>query len=776
MAAKLPGAICDQCPLRSNKVVPPEGSLEAELIVVGDVPGVSEAIQGRPFVGKTLQLLNAALQQAGIEDPSNQVFYTNAIACRPPYTQDQELMLAKATRCCAPRLIQELNGVKATKVLAMGNTTHDAFGVPSNQKGALYDIWNKVVMPAWHPSYVLRDPDNADDFLEEVQQLVRGEGKVDAISFPEIVWIKNASHLKIVLDSCDDGSWVSFDIETDQTQWFDTPSTPADQILMLQLCWNQDTAYIIGDDLLYDDPHVVQLLKEFFPRVLTVGQNAKFDAVFLEGQLGIHVHQTFDTMLAHYALNENLSHGLKEMARLEFGVPDYEEATIAPYLTSKNDRYSKVPTEILAKYGGMDVKMVLLLRPILEARLIEQGLYDYPFQNILMPAANALTQVELRGFLVDIPQLDSISESFQQEIDVLVQQARDCVGMPNLNLNSPTQLAEVIYDKLHLPIVKGRKLKPRSTAHGALDQLRGKHPLIDILGQYRRIAKMRSSYVENLRGYADVNGRIHGSFKIPGTEVSRLAIRDPALQTIPRASEYFGAMIRSAFIAKPGHVLIVTDYSQAELRAIACASGEQFLINVYRNGRDLHTEVARAMYGDTYTKEQRVMCKMFNFSYVYGGNEYSFAQDQGLKIEVAKQFVKDYNTNMPDLLKYRGAQFRKLKEDGFVQTIFGRRRHFPIITSENEDDARKACVHMPTASTASDLTLMSAIKMEQMGIPVVLTVHDSVIAEVPEAQAETTGNLMMSIMSEMGQRFLPQVPWEADKDISVRWAKPLPHP
>jgi DNA polymerase I len=291
------------------------------------------------------------------------------------------------------------------------------------------------------------------------------------------------------------------------------------------------------------------------------------------------------------------------------------------------------------------------------------------------------------------------------------------------------------------------------------------------LTEYRRVAKMQSSYVDNLVTFIDLNGRVHADFRITGTEVGRLSVSDPALQTIPRAGDYYGSLIRSLFIARPGYKIVVVDYSQAELRVFACLSGEPFLIKVYMDGRDLHTEVAVAMFGSGYTKEQRVLCKMFNFSYVYGGNEHSFAQDSGLNIQIASQFVHDYDRLMPIGKQFKQDQLKLLRAQGYVESVFGRRRHFPLITPETLDEARKAAVHMPCAGTASDLTLLSALDAKDRGIPVCLTVHDSVLAECREDLANEQAEEIAHIMQSNGTKFMPQVPWKADIDIGDSWAK-----
>jgi hypothetical protein len=251
--------------------------------------------------------------------------------------------------------------------------------------------------------------------------------------------------------------------------------------------------------------------------------------------------------------------------------------------------------------------------------------------------------------------------------------------------------------------------------------------------------------------------------------------------TIPRPSDPSrpgydpfedGAVIRGAIVAAPGNKVVVCDFSQAELRVLAALSHEPFLLQAYRDGRDIHSEVAIAMYGPDYSKEQRVMCKMFNFSYVYGGNEYSFAEDAGLPVSIARQFVRDYDKAMPVAKQWKADQFMQMKRDGYVSTFFGRRRRFPLITPENQDDARKASVHAPVAGTASDITLLALIQCVDEGIPVVLPVHDSIVTDSPEDRAEEHAARVAQIMKETGEKYLKEVPWKVDKEIASRWTKP----
>lgn len=773
MKPKAPLAKCDLCTLKDEPFVPSSGRFDAALVCVGEAPGAVEVEQGKPFVGMSGQLLDIAIQEGG-GDPED-TYRTNVVLCRPPENRtphDNEIA------CCRDRLIKELQQTTAP-IMTLGKTACEVLGVPFAHKSAWIE-WDKThwMKPAWHPAYVLRDASEANVFLAEVASTLAGPGL--RLSFdPKWVVPHTLEELRVQLAKCPDNAWVAFDIETDQVQWFDTPERKADAILMLQLCWTTEFGIVIPDDLLFDVPGTGQVLTEFFRRVRSIGHNGKFDCVFLMSQLGVDIQLDFDTMLAQYCLDETFPLGLKALAKLYFGMPDYEEVLIKQYLTNRNDKYSKIPFEALAEYGTLDVVVTLKLREVFEEKLRKEGQYEEPFLRPLMEASRAFRDVELLGLAVDPELMSQAGDILSTRADKEREKLIELSGHPELNPASPMQLAHVLYDELDMPTLKSVHHSERSTGSEALEKLKGRHPIIEVIGNYRRVQKLKTSYVENVRDIRDLSGRVHGTILINGTEVGRLSVRNPALQTIPRPDDWAGALIRHMYVAGPGKVLIVADYSQAELRVLAHESQEPFLIDAYVHNRDLHSEVAIAMYGPNYTKAQRALCKMFNFSWVYGGTEYSFANDAGLPISVAREFVQRYNLNMPTALQWKRDQLKKMREVGWVENVFHRRRHYKLITHDNLDDAKKASVHAVVAGTASDLTLKSLIILQRdYNIPMVLTVHDSNIGEVdgditdtPEGHPELFKQAedMQRVMVEMGEKYLPTVPWKVDVEIRKNW-------
>jgi uracil-DNA glycosylase family 4 len=777
---KAPGANCSACPLQSCKFVPSELRFGASVLVVGEAPGAEEAIKGAPFVGQSGKLLNAAVIDAGYT--RDNLSLTNIVACRPPNNIDPP---DEAIEACWGRLLKDIREADPKYILTLGKVAREVLLPNATEyRGAWGRASNIPVMSTWHPAYVLRKPSEATTFLHDVRKVFEGPVQHSITTAPKCITPETYEELAQVLSTAPHGATVAYDLETNQTVWYDRPGKKANSILMMGISWDPSMGVIIGDELLYDDPRTTPLLTKFFGDVVPGGHNVKFDNIFMRTHLDLNVRAAYDTLLMHYILDENSKHGLKVLAFEEFGLEDYEADLVTKYLKSKNDEYSKVPFNDLAQYCAWDVATTLSLQRVFQARLYHEDLYEWPYDKIYMPAQEALTTQQIRGVQIDIPYLQQCYELFTNEMERIRRDAGMMVGRPDINLNSPTQVGTVLWDHLKLRQSGNRKVKDRSTNELAVMHLRGKHPFVDQLMRHRRIAKLKSSYIENMMEYADVNGRVHPDALLYGTEMGRIAMREPAVQTIPRPTDEKdtqlptydpfedGAVIRGAVIAGPGNVFGAVDFSQAELRTLAFLSGEPFLIKAYEEDRDIHTEVTQAMFGDGWTREQRVKCKMFNFSYVYGGSEYSFAEDAGLPIAEARAFVRKYDSVMPIALAYKKSQYDRMRSEGYVETLFKLRRRFPLITPENQDDARKASVHGPVAGTAAAVTVIAQTKLIEEGVPVVMSVHDSIEIDSPEDQIDEHLEHTADVMMQTAVKYMPTVKWKVDPEKGQRWVNP----
>jgi DNA polymerase-1 len=790
--SKAPFARCSECPLLEAPFVPSDPiNPDAEYWIVGESPGTNEVIaarNGNPrpgFIGYSGKMLWNLLGKLGVERERD-CNVTNAVLCQPP-SEEKEDILEEAARCCRPRLLNEIEQTRSQKILALGKAArkqffHEVEGESVTTMHGRWAVWaGAVTYSRWalatvHPAFVLRQPDEARTLIDDVSKFVKQQDPVIP-ELPRYEVVTTKERLYEVLELLANEGCVAFDLETNNINWF------YDDILLMVLSAGSGKTFIIPGkhttapaELLYSTTNDECWKKFWSSDVTFVGHNAKFDCRFLRAQLLQDAHCNFDTMLAHYVTDERKgTHDLKGLLAQRFNIRDYEIG-LKQYLKSRNDNYGKIPWDVLCQYAAWDGVGTWMLMFDLRRDLKASGQYDMPFMKMMMPLDEVLLRAELRGFHVDVPYLSSKGDEFRAELDKYTKEIKLLSGGKVQNLNSTKQLSAYLYDFLMLPRPKGRKLKPNSTNHDALVQLTGKHDSIRIIQAYRKIEKLRSSYVDNTLDMLDDVGDAHCDCKQHGAEHGRMSVEKPALQTLPRPYESpYSKVIRDAFIARPGYKLGVYDYSQAELRIAAALSNDPFLLRVYAEDRDLHGEVALAMFGPNFTKEQRVMCKMFNFSYLYGGNEYSFAMDVGLPISVAQQFVHDYDKVMPGLAAWKKAQWEQMKTYGYVGYRTGSRRRVPYIGEPNRDDARKASFNAPVAGQASHMTSMSAIRVDEhfraqgWDAHVLLLVHDSIIVETREDLIDQVSQVVPRVMEQTASEWFPEVKWKAEAEIGDRW-------
>jgi len=777
------GAHCSECPLKDQPYCPGAGSLSPKLVLVGEAPGYQEARDGVPFVGNSGKLLWSLLKSLGVT--REDCYVTNAVLCRPPNNREPTKV---ELGCCYPALKKVLDRFSDVPTVALGRTAMDALGVPHNLRG----YWHGNKLGAWHPAYILRRPNEIGELHNQLWKALNTQ-PLKPLD-PEIVVIDTFDKLdEFLANKVEDDVPVCVDLETTQVNW------QSELVLCMGVAWSAERAYIITDRILYSRPAATQLAQWFEGKYIG-GHNFKFDQNFMAHHLDLHLKCRWDTFLMHYCTKETSGgHGLKELAAFYFDAPDYEAELVQKYLKSRNDDYSKVPQEKLHKYCGLDVCYNWRLFWPLRDELRDSGLSN--LHERLVRYSNALHIAEQRGVRVDLEQLTNFINRMDKECEKHVGWMRKCKeievrklfdkgnaidpdselawaldmwGKRDFNPNSWRQVGVVLFDLLGLPTKTAPRKKPRSTDKEVLKNLEGKHPFVDQLRQYRKKNKMRNTYAKNLVEGADDDGRVHPEFKVAGTVSGRLA---SFYHTIPRPGDptdelsHLGSYIRQSFIASPGYKIIACDYSQAELRVAAARSGEEFLINAYAEGLDVHGEAATEVFGPNWTKEDRVKTKMMVFSFLYGGTEFSMSNEYEMPLDEARSVVRKFIRAMPTLAEYRDRMWRTMREQGYVETRFGRRRRFPLITQHNREDARKASMNMPIQSEANDITVESFCRLTEEGYDTLLTVHDSVILEAPEQCAEEVGEYVKQVMEETARKHFPEVVWKADVDIFDRWGE-----
>jgi DNA polymerase I len=398
-------------------------------------------------------------------------------------------------------------------------------------------------------------------------------------------------------------------------------------------------------------------------------------------------------------------------------------------------------------------------------------------KNIEWPLIPVLADMEYQGIKLDVKYLEKFSKELEKSIKELERKIHKQAGQ-EFNIGSPSQLGEILFTKLQLPTQGVKKGKTGySTAAGELDKLRGLHPIVDLITQYREVAKLKNTYVDTLPKQVDKNSRVHTTYNITIAPTGRLSSIDPNLQAIPVRTD-LGRRIRTAFIAEKGNLLVSADYSQFELRLAAALSGDQGMIDAFNKDADIHTQTATQIYGlpaDQITKAQRSSVKEVNFGIMYGLGAHALSNSTGMSFGESRDFIKKYFEIRPKLKEFIDKTRQQAEEQGYVETLLGRRRPTPDVQSPNfvvREAAYRAAVNMPLQGSAADIMKIAMnnvyAKLDK-DAKMLLQIHDSLIIEAPQAKAEAVGQMVKTEM-ENAYTKLP-VKLKADISIGKNWGE-----
>ncbi len=399
-------------------------------------------------------------------------------------------------------------------------------------------------------------------------------------------------------------------------------------------------------------------------------------------------------------------------------------------------------------------------------------------EDIEWPVISVLAQMEHRGILLDSDYLNDFSEQLKDTISDLEQQIYGHAD-EEFNVSSPAQLAVILFEKLKLPTQGVKKGKTGySTAAAELDKLRAEHPIIELITQYREVTKLMSTYVETLPTQVDEEGRIHTTYNMTTAQTGRLSSIDPNLQNIPVRTE-LGNHIRTAFVAKPGFSFVSADYSQIELRLASVLAKDEELIDMFNRDVDVHTATAAQVYGrepEDVTKQMRRDAKVINFGVLYGMSPHGLGIATGMSFVAAKQFIDKYFELRKPIFEYMNNLKVVAREQGYVETLFGRRRPMPDIHSSNfmvRQGAERAAINMPIQGTGADLIKLAMIKVQnylsdRKECHMLLQVHDSILIECPDDQAKAVAADIKEIMEQVHK--LP-VKLTVDTSLGKNWGE-----
>ena len=476
-------------------------------------------------------------------------------------------------------------------------------------------------------------------------------------------------------------------------------------------------------------------------------------------------------------------HNIKDLMRalLDEGLPTdgfVFDTALAAYLLDATAGSYDLP-RLAQTYLGEelpDVQTVWALQPVLHERMDAQAMLPL-YTDVELPLCPVLARMEQAGFLVDRKALYDFGESLTSSIEQLQQSIWALAGEP-FNIQSPKQLGNVLFERLMLPA--GKKTKTGwSTNAAVLDKLRGKHPIIEQILDYRTLTKLKSTYADGLLKEISADGRIHTNFQMTVTATGRLSSTEPNLQNIPVRRE-LGAQIRKMFVASPGRVLVDADYSQIELRLLAHIANDETMIAAFRSGEDIHAVTASQVFGvplAEVTPLQRSHAKAVNFGIVYGISAFSLAQDIGVFQSEAKAYMDSYFAKYHGVHEYMTRVVEQAKADGYVTTLFGRRRDLPELKSSNfnlRSFGERVALNMPIQGTAADIIKAAMVRVdarmraEHLQARLLLQVHDELIVECPAEEAETVKAILVDEMEHVVDY---RVPLLVDAKIGASWAE-----
>jgi uracil-DNA glycosylase family 4 len=780
---KIRNPSCTLCPMyeeAGHVCLMGEGTRKAEIFIVGEAPGAQEDEEGRPFIGSSGRLLTKMLKEvAGID--RKDCYITNVVKCRPP---DNATPGKKDIKVCVEEyLVKELERVKPKWVLTLGNSALQGVlgksGI-TKHRGSQVRVGDFTVFPTFHPAAVLRNPRYEHELVADLRkfgELVRGE---DHSPVTKIKIIRSGSQLRWLAKSLKAATGFTYDIETNWLPYYD----PNFKIVSIAFSLRAGEAIVVPifhKESPWKNPaQAMTILGPYMsqPKAKHVAHNGKFDAQGMKNY-GIETVQTFDTMLAAHMLDENRSKGLKNLSQIYLQADAYG-------LGDELKDADKIPLKKLALYNGRDTDYTLRLYAKMKKELVEEPRVARVFSRLMIPASNAIVNVERRG--VQIDRLRWSERSAIVATNIAKIEAAMLKYVPkhmrsDMNFNSHPKVTKWLFEECGYEVLEETEKGAPSSKEAVLLQMQDESREAAILLKYRKWFKYNSTYFRPWMERADGQGKIHPQYKLYGTVTGRLSCVEPNLQQVPREP-----FVRSVLGASPGNVWVEADYSQAELRIAAMLAHETRMLRMFQAGEDIHLNTAAETSGkskDSITKEERKKAKAVNFGFLYGMMPKKFvtyARDNyGVVVSLveATRVRERFFASYPALHPWHERQKRLAHRYKRVSSPIGRVRHLPDIDSHVDSvrmDAERQAINSPVQSLASDFTLLAMILLEEQGIPVVGLIHDALAFDIPEEKLDWALPIIKHTMENLPLKKLFDleitVPIVTDISVGSHWSDP----
>lgn len=537
---------------------------------------------------------------------------------------------------------------------------------------------------------------------------------------------------------------------------------------------NYHTAKILGLAIYNDaDSYFVSAEKlknlKFLESIKTYTYDLKKTYVSLKWQ-GLEIRNiVFDTMIAAYLLDYNIKDDIANLANgLDYDIPFYETTY------GKSGKYNDVNIEEIAKISSMKAKFIYETYSKFNDELEREGMKSL-YYDMEHPLAYVLGDMEFNGVYVNENTLKEMGEELKIKIELITKDIYNLAGC-EFNISSPKQLGEILFERLNLPHGK-KNTNGYSTSADVLEKLRGKHIIIDKILEYRAVTKLYTTYIEGLIDSIMSDGKIHTIYTQTLTRTGRLSSIEPNLQNIPVRSE-LGKLIRKAFIPSKDSVILSGDYSQIELRVLSHMANNETLINAFKDDKDIHTKTASDVFKvpeDLVTKDMRRMAKAVNFGIVYGISSFGLSENLNIPVKEAKEFIDSYFEAYPGIKVYMDEVVARAHQDGFVKTLFGRKRNIPELNNKNyliRSSGERIALNTPIQGTAADILKMAMVKIaEEMKLrnlksKLILQVHDELVFDALNEEKEEIIEIMHKIMEH---NYELNVPLKVDIEYGDNW-------
>jgi len=606
--------------------------------------------------------------------------------------------------------------------------------------------------------------------------------------FTETLIIRTEEELENLVKELESADGIAFDTETTGINQMEVALVGISLSVEPGIGYYIPVGHRVGDSPQLSLELVMDKLRPTMtnPGIPKYAHNIKYDAIIM-ARHGLWVEPlSFDTMLGEWLVHPSDSRGklgLKSMAwrDLQLDMVEIEELIGSGRNQTTMDL---VEVERAAPYAAADADVTLRLVELVSTRLDENEFAKRLFHEMEMPLVPVLARMEMNGILLDVELMKSLSGELGKTLEALTKDIYKIAGY-EFNVNSTQQLSEVLFDKLQLPTDGIRKTRSGnySTASDVLEALQEVDTtgIINALSEYRELEKLRGTYIDALPGMVSPHtGRIHTSFNQTGTVTGRISSSDPNLQNIPIRTEQ-GRRIRDAFIAPEGSQLLAADYSQVELRILAHVSGDEGLRKAFIEGLDIHASTAAAVFGvapDKVSVNQRSLAKRVNFGLMYGMGPFRLARENNLTMDEAKEFIETYFARFPSVRGYFDGTRKQALEEGYVETLFGRRRYFNVLSGDGDMSQReiaraeREAINMPIQGTAADIIKIAMINLGRelldrgMKTKMLLQVHDELVLEVPDEEVEEAASLVKQVMENA---YKLDVPLKVDANVGRNW-------